>query len=174
MRAAGEQDHAVPWEQSLYDELRPLAEAAFRHEGSRLSLQPTMLLNDAYLKLKQQRNLEGARRKDVLAAGVKIMRRLIIDHCRRQKADKRGGGAVSEPLAATIAAKARSEEVIELHESLARLEQRYPRAGKIVELRYFGGLTAELTAQHLQVSLSTVNSDWRFAKAWLERDLRQQ
>lgn len=168
----GDNNNVPPeWEQSLYEELRPLADAAIRWEKPGHSLQPTLLMNDAYLRLQQQENLKEADRSKVLAAAARIMRRLLIDRCRKRDAEKRGGKLGRVPFPSDVAEHDRSTEILELHEALIVFQKQSPRAAKVVELRFFGGLTSEGVAEVLDVSLSTVNSDWRFAKAWLLRQM---
>ena len=160
------------WQQSLYEEIRPIAEAALRHESPGHLLQPTLLVNDAYLRIQRQRNLRGANRSEVLAAAAKIIRRLIVDDCRRRRAEKRGGAAKQVSLRSNTPGDPESLDLIELNDALELLQEQHPRAAQVVELRFFGGLSAQEVAEHLNVSLSTVNSDWRFSKAWLFRTLR--
>jgi len=163
----------IEWKQSLYLELRPLAEAALRGESPGHSLQPTILINDAYLKIQHQDNLKGASRAEVLAAGAVIMRRMMIDSCRKRKAAKRGGDLGRVDLQVDIEGERRPEVLLELDEALVLLAKDYPRAAKVVELRFYGGLVASDIANHLDVSESTVGQDWRFARAWLSRKLGQ-
>ena len=160
------------WQQSVYDHLHQMAENALRQETPGHSLQPTMLVNDAYLKLLQQRNVDSTDRSQVLAAGGNIIRRLLVDYARKRKANKRGGpDGRGIPLHISIAVDASDLDIVELDEALNLLAQNNERAAKVVELKFFSGLNGDEIAQQLNVSLRTVNNDWRFAKAWLYRQL---
>lgn len=161
------------FQKSLYQELRPLAEAALRKEAKGHSLEPTILINDAYLKLIKQENLKGASRVELLAAGANIMRRILIDACRRRNAEKRGGGMQRVPLDDQLPSRNRSTELLDLELALAELKKSYPRAASLVVLRFYGGMTLSEMAQHLKISESSVSADWRIAKAWLSRRLAQ-
>jgi RNA polymerase sigma factor (TIGR02999 family) len=160
------------WNQSIYDQLHRLAEKALTREQAGHSLQPTLLVHDAYLRLQEQRNLDPADRSLVLAAGATIIRRLLIDYARRRRRQKRGGpGGRGVPLHISVADDAKGLDVLELNDALESLASELPRAARIVELKFFGGLTGEEIAAQLEISLRTVNNDWKFAKAWLYREL---
>lgn len=161
-------DAADDWPQSIYDQLHNLAERAIAGERPGHSIQPTLLVNDAYLKLLEQKNVDRADRSQVMAAGANIMRRLLVDYARRRKALKRGGAAGRGiPLHIAVADDASQIDMLELNDALETLAGRNERAAQVVELRFFGGLSGEEIAEHLGVSLRTVNNDWRYAKAWL-------
>ncbi|MEQ8788437.1 MAG: ECF-type sigma factor [Pirellulaceae bacterium] len=163
---------ASDWNQSIYDQLHRLAEKALTRERAGHSLQPTLLVHDAYLRLQEQRNLNSADRSLVLAAGATIIRRLLIDYARRRRRQKRGGpGGRGIPLHVSVPDDAKGLDVLELNDALEALAKELPRAARIVELKFFGGLTGEEIAQQLGISLRTVNNDWKFAKAWLYREL---
>lgn len=163
---------AADWNQSIYDQLHILAEKALRQERSGHSLQPTLLVNDAYLRLCDQHNLDPDDRSVMLAAGATIIRRLLVDYARGRKRLKRGGQkGRGIPLHISVADDANGLDVLELSDALDTLASEMPRAARIVELKFFGGLTGEEIAQQLDVSLRTVNNDWKFAKAWLYREL---
>jgi len=165
---SGEND----WEQSIYDQLHRLAEKALTRESAGHSLQPTLLVNDAYVRLLEQRNVDSSDRSMMLAAGATIIRRLLVDYARRRKAQKRGGSdGRGIPLHISFADDAKGLDVLELNDSLEALAKEMPRAAQIVEMKFFGGLTGEEISEQLSVSLRTVNNDWRFAKAWLYREL---
>ncbi len=156
------------WQQSIYNELHRLAQHALRHEAAGHSLQPTMLVDDAYLYLLRQRNVDLADRSQVMAVGAQFIRRILVDHARRRKAEKRGGEAGrGVPLHISIVDHANSIDVVDLHEALETLAAQNDRAAQVVELKFFGGSTGQEIADQLEVSLQTVNNDWRFAKAWL-------
>lgn len=160
------------WSNSIYDQLHRIAQNALANEKPGHSLQPTLLVNDAWLKLAEQRNVDAADRSQVMAVGANIIRRLLVDHARKRKAQKRGGAdGRGLPLHISIADSANQIDLLELNDALKGLERDNPRAAQVVELKFFGGLSGEEIAQQLDVSLRTVNNDWRFAKAWLYRVL---
>lgn len=163
---------AADWNQSIYDQLHLIAEKALRGERPGHSLQPTLLVNDAYMRLRDQQNLDPVNRSLMLAAGATIIRRLLVDYARRRKSLKRGGqDGRGIPLHISVADDAKGLNLLELNDALDALAAEMPRAARIVELKFFGGLTGEEIAEQLDVSLRTVNNDWKFAKAWLYREL---
>ena len=163
---------ASVWRQSIYDQLHQLAEKALAGETPGHSLQPTLLVNDAYVRLLEQQNIDPADRSLVMAAGATIIRRLLVDYARQRKAQKRGGvQGRGGPLHISVSDDANCLDVLELNDCLETLAKEAPRAAQIVELKFFGGLTGEEISSQLGVSLRTVNNDWRFAKAWLYREL---
>jgi RNA polymerase sigma factor (TIGR02999 family) len=154
----------------VHDELRRIARRQMSQERPGHTLQATALVNEAYLKLAGQDGLEWHNRAHFYAVCSKVMRHILIDHARAHARDKRGGGAVQVSLdEVAIAFEERAEELVALDEALASLEQLDPRKGEIVQLRYFGGLSLEETAEVLDVSPRTVRREWRRAKAWLYR-----
>ena len=169
---SGSHRSRTDWQNSIYDQLHRLAEGALARETPGHSLQPTMLVNDAYLKLLEQRNVDPADRSQVMAAGATIIRRLLVDYARKRKAQKRGGDKKREKdFHISIAVDASQLDILELNEALDALARQSQRAMQVVELKFFGGLTGDEIAQQLDVSLATVNNDWKFAKAWLYREL---
>lgn len=164
-------DEAV-WHSSIYEQLHQVAEQALQHEKPGHSLQPTLLVNDAYLRLLDQKNVDPSDRSAVMAAGAVIIRRLLVDYARKRKSKKRGGAyGRGNRLHLSIADDANKLDVLELNDALDLLGKQRPRAAQVVERKFFGGLTGEEIAEQLGVSLRTVKSDWRFAKAWLYREL---
>jgi len=160
------------WHQSICDQLHRLAEKALTRETPGHSLQPTLLVNDAYLRLLEQKNVDPSDRSLMMAAGSTIIRRLLVDYARRRKAQKRGGAdGRGIPLHISVTNNASNFDVLELNDALEALAREASRAAQVVELKFFGGLTGEEVSKHLGVSLRTVNNDWRFAKAWLYREL---
>ena len=158
----------------VYDELRRLAGGYMRRERSDHTLQATALVNEAYLKLVEQRSVDWQSRAHFFGIAAQVMRRILVDHARGHLRDKRGGGEKAIPLdEAVVFAPEQSLELVKLDEALARLTQFDPRQGKIVELRFFGGLTVEQTAELLGISPKTVKRDWSMAKAWLHGELKQ-
>lgn len=157
----------------VYNELRRLAGGYMRSERSDHTLQPTALVHEAYLKLVEQRNVNWQGRAHFFAIAAQMMRRILIDHARSHLRDKRGAGERPVPLEeALVFAPEQSLELVKLDESLKRLAQFDARQSKIVELRFFGGLTVEQTAEVLGISPKTVKRDWSMAKAWLHGDLK--
>lgn len=156
----------------VYDELRRLAEGYLRRERAGHTLQPTALVNEAYLKLVNQKRVAWKNRGQFFAVASQAMRRLLVDHARRHHADKRGGGVTHVPLEqAEVAVPAREVDVIALDRALERLAALDATQAKVVELRYFGGLTLEESAEVLGTSRATVIRAFRVARAWLEREL---
>jgi RNA polymerase sigma-70 factor (ECF subfamily) len=153
-------------------ELHRLAHHYMSLERAGHTLQTTALLNEAYLRLVDNANPLWQNRIHFVAAAAQLMRRIMVDHARERRSLKRGGSAMKVPLdEAALVTETRSEELLALDEALERLAVQDPRKGQIVELRYFGGLTAEETAEFLKVSLRTVEREWNMAKAWLHRAL---
>lgn len=162
------------WQKAIYESLHRIAEAAVAREAAGHSLQATMLVHDAWMRLSEQRNIDPAQRTQVLAAGATIIRRLLVDYARRRKAKKRGGPeARGRQLQVDVPDRATGLDVLELHDALNALADQSPRAARVVELKFFGGLSGEEISTELAVSLRTVNNDWKFAKAWLYRSLAE-
>src|SRR5262245_3008501 len=144
-----------------------------RRERRDHSLQTTALINEAYLRLVQQRNGRSEHRAQFFAAAAGIMRRILVDHARARACRKRAGGAVRVSFdEMAIPARQRSENLVALDESLVELERHDRRKCAVVELRYFGGLSVEETAQVLNIAPITVKRDWALAKAWLYRRMK--
>lgn len=153
----------------IYGELRNLAGNYLRRERSDHTLQPTALVHEAYLKLIDQKQVKWQNRAHFFGIAANIMRRILVDYARQHKAEKRGGDAEKMPLEEeiVIVASGKSAELLALDEALETLAEIDPQKSKIVELRYFGGLSVEETAEVLGVSEITVKRHWRMAKAWL-------
>lgn len=157
---------------AIYDELHGLAQAELTQEGPDCSLQTTSLVNEAYLRLIGAGPVEWANRRHFFAAAAKAMRRILVDDARTRGRLKRGGG--QSPGALPDELPALEEDlamVLAIDEALERLEQADPPRAEVVMLRYFGGLSVDETAAVLGVSPRTVDTEWRFAKAWLHREL---
>jgi RNA polymerase sigma factor (TIGR02999 family) len=156
----------------VYEDLRRLAAGYMRREPAAHALQPTALVHEAYLRLVDQRQVLWRNRAHFLGVAAEMMRRVLVDHARRRRAEKRGGGWERVTLTADAAADAPDEvDILAVHEALERLATFDPRQARIVELRYFGGLTIEETAEAVGASPATVARDWTIAKAWLRADL---
>jgi RNA polymerase sigma factor (TIGR02999 family) len=156
----------------IYDELHRLARRYMSRERKGHTLQTTALINEAYVRLVDQRNVHWANRSHFFAISAQIMRRILIDHARRYAYAKRGGGArqVSLDETATIVSGDLSE-FLRLDEALKSLEELDPRRSQVVELKYFGGLNNDEIAGVLKISKNTVIRDWNMARAWLHRQL---
>ena len=156
----------------VYEELHKLARRYMSRERKGHTLQTTALINEAYVRLVDQKNVHWANRSHFFAISAQIMRRILIDHARRHAYAKRGGGAqqVSLEEVATVA-REQSSEILRLDEALKILAKMDPRRCHVVELRYFGGLSNEEIAGVLKVSENTVTRDWNLARAWLYQQL---
>ena len=156
----------------VHDELRRIARGCLLGERANHSVQATELVNEAYLRLVDVQQVDWQSRTHFLAMSARLMRRVLVDLARSRAADKRGGGAVRVTLdEAVIGGVARDPDVIRLDDALQALAALDDRKSRVVELRFFGGLTADETAVVLQVSSKTVLRDWEFARAWLQREL---
>jgi RNA polymerase sigma-70 factor (ECF subfamily) len=156
----------------VYDELRRLADHYLRQERSDHTLQPTALVHEAYLKLIDQSRVEWQGRAHFLGVAAQLMRRILVDHARRHHASKRGGFRQKLSLDEAVDySQPRDLDLVALDDALNALAQFDERQSRIVELRFFGGLTIEETAEALGVSPATVKVDWNMAKAWLRREI---
>ena len=154
----------------VHAELRRIAGRQMSHERPGHTLQATALVNEAYLKLAGQEGLEWQNRSHFFAVCAQVMRHILIDHARAHARDKRGGGAVQVPLEDAVLINGQPpEQLLALDEALKTLEHVDPQKSKLVELRYFGGLSIEETADVLNISPRTVRREWRRSKAWLYR-----
>jgi len=154
----------------VYAELRRLAASYLSRERQGHTLQPTALVHEAYVRLIDQRQIDWTNRAQFIGLAAVMMRRILVNHARERIADKRGGGAEHVPL--TLAGEgigAPEVNLLDLHEALNDLTATDPRKGRIVELKFFGGLTTAEIAEHLGLSVATVERDWKFARAWLYR-----
>ncbi len=153
-------------------ELHQLARRYLRKERRGHTLQPTALVNEAYLRLIDFNRMQWQDRAHFFAMAARTMRRILVDHARARDKDKRGGGALRVPLELAMdVSRTLDQHLVELDDALRRLETIHPRKTQVVELRFFTGLSLEETAAALHVSVDTVKRDWRFAKLWLLRDL---
>jgi RNA polymerase sigma-70 factor (ECF subfamily) len=158
----------------VYGELKRLARGYMRRERSDHTLQTTALVNEAYLKLVRQQAVNWQSRSHFFGIAAQVMRRILIDHARGHLRKKRGGTqevlSLNEDL---VFCPERSEELLRLDDALERLSKLDARQSHIVELRFFGGLSVEETAEFLSISPKTVKRDWSVAKAWLHAEMRQ-
>ena len=157
----------------VYNELRRLASNYLRRERQDHTLQPTALVNEAYLKLIDQKNAHWKNRAQFYGVAAQLMRRILVDHARQHQADKRGGPG-QQRLSITGAGQIGEKpnlDLLSLHEALAELKAFDPQQERIVELRFFGGLSIDDTAEVLGIGHATVERDWKMARAWLRRKL---
>jgi RNA polymerase sigma factor (TIGR02999 family) len=172
----------------MYEELRQLAQRHLRRERSNHTMQKTALVNEAFVRLVGQQSVDWQSRAHFIGLASKLMRRVLVDYARARLADKRGGGVgvlSLDEMAAPAADEApdttptalqhldahTQEEVAAIDQALVRLEQIDTRQAQIVEMRYFGGLTVEQTAEAIGISEATVKREWTLARAWLRREL---
>lgn len=164
-------DQLVPL---VYDELRGLAQRVLRGERRDQTLGATALVNEAYMRLVDQKRVHWQHRAHFFAVAAQLMRRILVDHARARRAAKRGGGQARVPLDdAVIAAEQQSGDLLALDEAMTRLAAFDAPQARIVELRFFGGLTIEETAEVVAASPATVKREWTLAKAWLRREVEQ-
>ncbi len=159
----------------VYDELRRIAHRYVQREHNGHTLDTTALVNEAYLRLAGQKKIDWQNRSHFFAFTAQVMRHILIDHARRRRYAKHGGDAARMSLAeAELMSQERARELVDLDEALDELAQLDPRKSRVVELRYFGGLDLAETAEVLEVSIMTVRRDWRAAKAWLFRRMKNE
>jgi len=160
------------WMVFLYSELRRLAQYYLGQERPNHTLQATALVHEAYLRLQEQRSVRWQSRAQVIGIAAQMMRRILLDYSRSRESAKRGGKANRVVLEeACLISPSRSADVIVLDEALNRLAIVDAQQARLVELRFFGGLSIEETAEVLEISPATVKRDWNVAKAWLAREL---
>ena len=153
----------------VYVELRRMARGFLRFERPGHTLQPTALTHEAFLRLIDQHRVDWESRTHFYAIAARLMRRILVDHARARQAKKRAPTKVP----ATDGKPAEVVDVLDLHGALERLEAKDPEQGRLVELRYFGGLTIDETSQVMKISPATVKREWSLAKRWLRRELRK-
>ena len=159
----------------VYAELRRIAGRYMAGERGGHTLQASALVNEAFVKLIDMRRIQWQNRAHFFAMSAQLMRRILVDFARRKRYQKRGGDPVKVTLdEKLIVVSDRTNDLVALDDALKALATANPRVGKIVELRYFGGLTEAETAEALHISEDTVLRDWKFAKAWLHRELSQE
>ncbi|MCA9140238.1 MAG: sigma-70 family RNA polymerase sigma factor [Planctomycetales bacterium] len=158
--------------QQVYDRLHSLADKLLQHESPAHTLQPSALVNEAYLRMVDQKQVDWKGTTHFYAVSARMMRRILVDHARGKKRDKRGGGAerigLTEDLCVT---DRRDEDVLAVDEAIKKLAALEPRQAQVVELRFFGGMSVAQVAETLGVSKRTVEADWTVLRAWLRREL---
>jgi RNA polymerase sigma factor (TIGR02999 family) len=170
---AGDQEALQALIPLVYQELRRIAQHHLRQERPDHTLQSTALVHEAYLRLMKQGPAEIGNRSHFLAIASKLMRQILVDHARGHRAAKRGGGVKLELNDAISAQKTQSVDLIALDDALNELAELDPQQSRIVELRFFGGLSIEETAEFVGVSPTTVKREWATARAWLRREVRR-
>jgi len=156
----------------VYEELKKLADHYLRHERDGHTLQPTALVHEAFLRLRGVREMQLHNRAHFYGAAAQVMRRVLVDHARRRNADKRGAGASARELTAALESPVDIRlDLLALSDALEALEKIAPEKAKVVELRYFGGLSVEETATFLGIAPATVKRHFAFARTWLYREL---
>jgi RNA polymerase sigma factor (TIGR02999 family) len=170
--SAGEQgalDKLVP---VVYQELRRLAKRYMASEAPGHTLQTTALVNEAYLRLVDVKRVNWQNRAHFFGVSAQLIRRILVDHARSRRSLKRGGDGPAVSLdEALLVSRERGADLVALDDALKTLAETDPRRGRVVELRFFGGLSVEETAEVVRISPETVMHDWKFAKAWLLREL---
>jgi len=156
----------------IYADLRRLAASHLRRERPGHTLQSTALVHEAFLRLVDQRNTHWRNRTHFFGIAASMIRRILVDHARQQRAEKRGGNAVRLELDEGMAALDKKDfDIVALDDALARLAELDERQSQVIELRFFGGLSIEETAEVMKLSPATVKRDWTIARAWLYREL---
>ena len=166
----GDEEAASQLAPLVYNELRQMAAAYMRHERPDHTLQATALVNEAYLRLAGG-NRRAQNRAHFLAIAAHTMRQVLMDYGRRHRAGKRGGGLKVDIDANLFVAPGTLDDVMEVDQALERLERIDPRQGRLIELRFFGGLSVEEAAEAMNVSEATVKREWRSARAWLLKEM---
>ena len=165
-------EHLLPL---VYEELRRLAAQRMASENAAITLQPTALVHEAYLRLVDQDDLAWDGRSHFFAAAAEAMRRILVDAARRRKSQKRGGDRQRfDLLEDDLVTFPISDELLDLNQALVSLEDHDPQAASVVQLRMFSGMTTDEVALHLGVSVSTVKRNWAYARAWLAREIRSE
>jgi RNA polymerase sigma factor (TIGR02999 family) len=161
--------------QAVYQELKRMADRYLRFENPGNTLQPTALVHEAYLRLIDQTQVNWQNRSHFFGVAARMMRRILVDHARTKRRDKRGGTATKLSLdIAMNLGSGREADLVSLDDALKGLADLDSRKSQVVELRFFGGLSVEETAEALSVSPQTILRDWRLAKAWLYREIKRE
>lgn len=172
--AEGEREATDQLIELVYDEFREMAAGYLRREPSELTLQPTALVHEAFLRLIHQTSVDWKGRTHFLAIGAKAMRRVLVDHARKRQRVKRGGErkriTFDEQM---FLSPDHDDDLLEVEDLLVELKEIDPRQAKIIELRFFGGMTSAETADYLGISKSTADREWRIVRAWLRQQLSE-
>lgn len=160
----------------VFEDLRQIASRLFKRESEGHTLQPTALVNEMYFRLMDQKTIRWANREQFFGVAALLMRRILVDYAKGRHAAKRGSGAVKLPLEDALGLSDSQKDIdfVELDQALSRLEELDPRQSKIVQMRYFTGLSHEEIAELLGVSVTTVKREWSTAKLWLRRELTKK
>ena len=159
----------------VFEDLRQIAGRLFQRETDGHTLQPTALVSEVYLRLMDQRKIHWQNREQFFGVAALLMRRILVDYAKGRQAAKRGSGAPKVPLDETLAVpELQGVDFVALDEALSRLAEIDPRQGRIVEMRFFTGLSHEEIAEVLDISLTTVKREWRTARLWLFRELSRK
>jgi RNA polymerase sigma factor (TIGR02999 family) len=158
----------------VYAELHRIARRAWKQQHNYDTLQPTALIHEAYLKLASAENATFTDRCHFFAVACSAMRQILVNHAKSRLTEKRGGAKAHIPIDEIQPVHQEAAEIVALHEALERFQEVDPRKSKLVEMRYFGGLSVEETAEALGVSVRTVNRDWRLARSWLIREMNRE
>ena len=159
----------------IYSELRRMARRRVALEKPDISLQPTALVNEAYLRLAEANGIDLQDRGQFFALAAKVMRGVLVDAARAKAANKRGGGAEKIPVEdALFAARPPDRDIVIVDDALEALAKQDPRKARVVEMRFFGGFSIEETAEALNISVQTVRRDWNFSQAWLAKEIHHR
>ncbi len=159
----------------VYDNLHDIAEKLYRRERANHTLQPTLLVNEAYMSLVDQNNIDWKGRTHFFAVGAQAIRRILVHHARNRDAVKRGGNQIRVDLEERLAFSTDKDEVVlSLDEALEHLAKEHERQAQVVEMKFFGGMKMQEIAEELGVSIKTIEIDWRVAKAWLKRFMSEE
>ena len=158
----------------VYEPLRAIAQRHLHRERDGHTLQPTALVHELYLKLVDQRRVAWNDRAHFFAVAAQVMRRILVDHARRRNSEKRGGDLIEVTIGAALDLASANEnfDVVALDDALQKLEKIFPQQARIVELRFYAGLTIDETAEVMGISPATISREWTMARAWLKRELR--
>ena len=169
---AGDQSALARLTPLVHQELQQIARRCMRGERANRSFEATALVNEAYLRLVDTQHVNWQNRAHFLAMAARLMRRILVDLARARRYQKRGGGALQVSLTDALLTSEKGDDLVAVDDALRALAQVDERKSRVVELRFFGGLTVEETATVLMVSRDTVMRDWKLARAWLRRELR--
>jgi RNA polymerase sigma-70 factor, ECF subfamily len=158
----------------VFEDLREIASRLFRREGEAHTLQPTALVSEVYLRLMDQRQVQWQNRDQFLAVAALLMRRILVDHAKGRQTAKRGKGVPNLPLEEALLIPDQDVDFVALDEALTQLAEIDRRQSRIVELRFFVGLSHEEIAELLKISVTTVKREWKMARLWLFRELTQK